>query len=53
MFSSLLIYLKVDGTAALVVLVEHDTPPRLIVANSGDQRAVLARGNVCFFHFFF
>jgi len=33
----------VDGTAALVVIVEHDLN-RLIFANSGDQRAVLARG---------
>lgn len=34
-----------DGTAALVVLVEHDTK-RLIIANAGDQRVVLARNNV-------
>jgi len=31
-----------DGTAALVALVEHH---RLIVANAGDQRAILARGS--------
>jgi len=33
-----------DGTAAIVVLVEKDNN-RLIIANSGDQRAVLARGD--------
>jgi serine/threonine protein phosphatase PrpC len=32
-----------DGTAALVMLVEHDHR-RLIIANSGDERAVLSRG---------
>jgi hypothetical protein len=36
-----------DGSAALLVLVEHDHK-RLIIANSGDERAVLARGDVFF-----
>lgn len=34
-----------DGTAALVVLVENDRK-RLIVANAGDQRAVVAKGDI-------
>jgi len=34
-----------DGTAALVVLVEADRK-RLIVANAGDQRAVVAKGDI-------
>jgi adenylate cyclase len=34
-----------DGTAALVVLVEEDRK-RLIVANAGDQRAVVAKGDI-------
>jgi len=33
-----------DGTAALVVLVEDNK--RLIVANAGDQRAVVAKGDI-------
>jgi len=34
-----------DGTAALVILVESDRK-RLIVANAGDQRAVVAKGDI-------
>lgn len=34
-----------DGAAALLILVEHDHK-RLVIANSGDERAVLARGEV-------
>jgi len=32
-----------DGTAALVAFVDHENR-RLVVANAGDQRSVLARG---------
>jgi len=34
-----------DGTAALVALFEHDSR-RIIIANSGDQRAVICRGDL-------
>jgi len=34
-----------DGTAALVILIEADRK-RLIVANAGDQRAVVAKGEI-------
>ena len=32
-----------DGTAALAILCEHENN-RMLIANSGDQRAVLNRG---------
>lgn len=41
----LLFSLVADGTAALVVLIEHDRN-RMIIGNSGDERAVLIRGDV-------
>lgn len=44
-FDWISLILKDDGTAALVVLVESDRK-RLIVANAGDQRAVIAKGDV-------
>jgi len=34
-----------DGTAALIAVIEHDHS-RMIIANAGDQRAVLARKNL-------
>jgi len=38
-----------DGTAAMVVMIEQDHS-RMIIANAGDQRAVLARKKILPFH---